>query len=438
MNISASPVRPLNARQQTALRLAKTGVVAKVPARHIGARARDVECIYPRSRATNPWWERIDPFWNPRLFSAKRAWTSGADPDATSKSPLAVQDVFYGNQREAIYQRKYVPNMNELMVAASQLTDNESLRIVSVLRGAGRCLSGQLAAFAGINETVFNTQLTAARNLIETEVIEFSWHHQPAIPYPRAVVYQLRGQDAYLAWARQIINMGIAHNVFCVTPPALDQQSRQLRNTSRHHILCLELILRALELNETWVGWLPETSCHAKHFRNPQLQERKAINVVSDGCLIRNDGMRLFIEIEATPASSTGVGRDALSDKIRNWIQLISEGSVKGCVLFVAASSDIQHPTQIVKRVEQLATPRTRPYLLVGSWRDYSPDYGLLSEDAATLRAVRYNGAGWEETHADTIDVPKIDAGIEQRIKDLLFIPPWITETPKPVDEHND
>ena len=423
---------PESSRVEQARELSDQGVSVRVKDYAVkGSGWREVECLGLWSRATCPWWERPDVYWNNRMFASQRGWISGRDVGSSDQnSDMVLGGLVLQGQPEDVYQRRYKPNREALLKAAEALCSEPYLSIVSILRGTGRALGGQLAALSDIESKRDETGwLKVAAPLQHAEIVESSWHHAPGIAHPRVKAWQVRSELSYAVWARRVLEMGLGPRVFGCMRASLSARSDMHRaRATRHQALSVELVLRALETSDVWSGWMPETACRPEWFLPPEhpLQD-KGMKIIADGCLIRYDGARIFVEIEASGASE-----DRLKDKITAWSSLFDEGGFGGAVLFVLATQPSNMATatrKLRKAIYEHSTRKSRPYLLVGSWHDYSPDFGLATPETASLRAGRMSGKLWEECHVATLEIPSAEQGIIDRIQPLSFTPGWSTQS---------
>ena len=420
---SAVAVLPDSARAEQAQKLAEQGAEVQVRDYVVrGHGARTLPCLHLWSRSPTPWWERFDPYWNTRVFNAQRGWLSANKLDTHVYGATHLP----GDPR-AVHDNVYSHDMDSLLSAAATLTGDPHRRFVSILRGCGRALPGQLAALAGIkSERSERAARQALRPLHEAQILERAWHHSPGIAYPRAQAWQIKDGKVYNTWAQHIVEQGELANVYGCMRPVLSARADKHRSRhTRHQVLSVELALRAMETSDIWAGWMPETACRPEWFLPPDHPlKNRDWKIVADGCLIRFDGARIFLEIEASVSSE-----NRLKDKIRAWSAILGQGNTGAAVLFVAACFPAQIPVGIKtirKAVQDYATPDTRDRILVGSWHDYSPDFGLVTPDVASLRSGRLNRReGWEQIYAGEVDVGKTDSTIVQRIWACTFVPTW-------------
>ena len=409
-------------RSTQSQRLSARGAKCRIRDHALGRGWRNVSAAAMESRAPLGWWDRPDPYWNTRVFSSQRGWAGTEAPASAIKG-----DLILAGQPDAAYRERFHRSRAVLERQAETLTSAELYRsIVAVLRGTGRALEEQVAALTGCSTLAqFRRE---AKPLIEAEIIETAWHHAPGVAWPRVKAMQLRWGPAYRAWAIKIIEQGEGPDVFGCMRPALSSRSDMHRSrATRHQCLSTEAALRAMETNDIWAGWIPESGCRPEWFL-PQTHSHKHddTNLIADGCLIRNDGARIFLEIEA----GTGAKTDNFAQKVESWSNLFNDGPFGAILLFIVAAqpASMGTATQAVRKaVQENATGEAKRSILVASWHDYSPDYGLVTADAGTLRAARLNKTGrtWEETTAAETETHNTEPGITQRIRTLSFNPKW-------------
>ena len=155
---------------------------------------------------------------------------------------------------------------------------------------------------------------------------------------------------------------------------------------SRHQILAIETMLRAAELSPAWVGWMPESTCLPQLFL-PQAH-RLALHpprVASDNALIREDGLRVFLEL------TTGTNKRLDASKIRSWSAMFDAGNFSGALLFIC--SDTHTAAGTADAIKAHASAKARERIFLSTWEEYFPDHGIVTADAASLRAVRFTGS---------------------------------------------
>ena len=391
---------------------------------------REVPCLRLQSRSPSPWWQRPDVYWLTRLFSGRRSWATGTELGG----PAKFNEVIGGPELPAdpgdVYRRQYRPSSHAAEAAACELAGDPWMRAVAVVRGAGRALNGQIAALAGLDPGKQDRGLLKVLSpLVRAEVLASAWHHAPGLAYPRARVWQINDSSTYNAWARRLAEEGLAAAAFGAMPLSLhggDAADPARSRNTRHQALAVEAALRPMEVGGSWVAWMPEAACRPKWFLPPDHPTRQRdLTLVADGCLIRRDGARIFLEIEASQSSRNPA---RFAQRVQKWSALFSDGPFGAALLFIAAGGPdtiAAVAAEIRRAVEEHSTVRSRPYFLVGAWTDYFPDFGLTSIDCASLRAGRFTGQGWEECHASQIEVDGAEAGILTRVKPLAFTPDW-------------
>ena len=208
---------------------------------------------------------------------------------------------------------------------------------------------------------------------------------------------------------------------------------------NRHNLLATELSLRAAEicpirsvLGESLAQW--PRLFDSKLRPNPHRS--------ADALWVRNDGLKIAIEITATFTSAT-------VKKIEQLAELLARDSSKSVVvLFVVAQPKDDHTGDVAKRLRRairksshssgariLAEVEKR--LVIAKWTDFFPGPGLVSREFVPLRAKRYTAAQDDWTLVDLLDpydVPFEGAGspeVEEtsRNLDAVFGVPWWART---------
>lgn len=385
-----------------------------------------------------PWWQRPGPYWETALFDAQRKWrrwASGSGEFTGSETPYPVTDLGAASEP---------PTIPLTEVPVETYGD-----LVGLLRLAGVLSSEQVEAFTGDRKA-----RSKLRRLSRAGITECAWFHAPGAGFPRVEMWRLRRGERWAAYVRAIRSARLDARVFCGLPPwgALPGVLH-----TRHQSLAAELVLCTLEAGGPWAGWLAEAVCVPDRFLplgHPHLpQERAAaetmrrvgrdarfavlagvsstagidhVSVRADAALVRADGVKVFVELQAQPSY------DSVLRKVANWSRLITAGGIGGLVLFVAAPKPTQMLASTVNEIKQVieghAAPEAWPSLLVGSWQDYSPDHKELTADCGTLRAVRWDGREWTETAAATTPVEPYlpDWSLLGRLGDLCTSVPWL------------
>ena len=385
---------------------------------------RHAVAAFPESAAACGWHERLDAYWALRLFSARRGWSTGLtakQEQTVHRSRAVLAQARLLEHAAAAPPTSAVPRSEADEHADGIASDAKLVRAVSILRNAISCSDGQMAALLGDTEPECTV---VARPLVAHGVAGAALHHAPGLPYPRIRLWRIRRGPAWHALVREILRRGDGPAVFgSAQPSGADDLGRG--RDSRHMALAVELCLRAMECApETWPAWLPEAQCRPRAFLpagHPLSGDQT--KAVADGCLVRADGLRLFVEVEAsTPTEARA------AEKVGHWSRLLAAGPFGAAVLFAAAAapSQMNACSQALRRaVEAHADPSCHPRMLVGSWHDWSPDFGIVSTDAATLRCAVRRGGGWQEEHAAGIGIAGGDDGLVQRLSQCAWRPAW-------------
>ena len=300
--------------------------------------------------------------------------------------------------------------------------DLEFLRkAVSVLFGCGIATTGHLHSLTGADPAFIRGVL------LDSGLVEYSWHHFPGRPYPRVQMWRLRNRsDQWQQFASECAKEeGRAAVMFPACHPLAPLGPG--RAHSRHQTLAVELALRAMEIGDRWVGWLPEAFCIPQAFcpTDHKARDRPESKMRADACLVRIDGVRVFIEVQASGNN--------VAEKVRRWARLLDEGPFSGLVLFVAAGRDLLGSVvaQAIKEaIREHASGNAAKSMLVGWWPDYSPDLGQATEAAGTLRAGRLTGDGWQAVTADEAPAERADGDwhLLTALSSLASSPTWVTQ----------
>ena len=423
-------------RVQPLIQTEHTPIKVRIPDYPVGNKVRRVTTLPRSSRAVAfPWWQRPDVYWETDIFGALRDWRHSSNYGAVAGAREHLFPVVDAGR-----------SGSEPTGSLDELPVEEFGRLVGLLRLVG-VISTEHAGAITSDKRVRSKLM----RLSERGVIEGSWHHAPEMGFPRVEMWRIRNGKRYAAYASRIADSGLSQALMCDVPSfgALPGVLHV-----RHQSLSVELMLRALEVNDTWVGWLPEAVCVPGRFlppRHPLLREereaaeiaaatgrradrsrakelqpdqRAGVSVRADGCLIRMDGHKIFLELQAQKSSISVIR------KVVNWSRLLDAGAFGGVVLFAAASKPGLLPTgvaEIKEIIESEASPQVRSSLLVGSWPDWSPEHKELTGDAGTLRAARLEGTKWVETSAAEIEIhsPAPDWSLISRLGDLRITPEW-------------
>ena len=404
-----------------------------------GGRRRNLDSLPWESRATAfPWWQRPDPYWETTLFGAKRPWrrpTTGTGEATGKEVPYPVTDSGHAERDPTI--------------ALDEVPINEYAHLVGLLRLVGVASSEQAAAITGDKNA-----RAKLRKLGFAGVTECSWSHAPEMSFPRVELWRIRAGARYAAYASQIISAATwQERIFCGLSPF---SSLPGVLHTRHQSLALEAMLRPLELGGPWLGWLPEAVCVPDRFLPPghphlpaeraaaavMLRQRKKarprlmrglspdeeidhVSVRADGALVRLDGQKVFIELQAQPAP------ESVLRKVANWSRLLETAPFGGVVLFVAAPKPAALASvvdEIKRTIANEASPKAWPSLLVASWEEWSPDHSELTDDCKNLRAARFVDNEWQEACAATVPIEQSipDWELIGRLPQLGITPPWL------------
>ena len=375
-----------------------------------GGRKRDVSCLPRRSRSPKGWWERADVYWEHTIFDARHQWVTVPNNRFSS----AVQHYPSGEGRT---------RRGELKSGGIRLLDDDeplARRAAGLLKLAGVMTVEQLQALLPAVGDRFLKRFCGAG------LAEVAKHHTPGMPFPHVRAIRARESAALRGLCGRLTLEGDAPTAFCGVNP----RGRLVgRGHVRHQCLAVEMMLRCLEASEAWAGWLPEGVCTPDRFTpagHPARSETHADR--ADGCLIRPDGARLFIEIEASAGRSVQV-----AEKVQRWCHLFDSGPFGGLVLFVAAPKPVgQAPARAVRHMKSVVAEHVSeaaaPFVLVGCWQDWFPDHGQVSGDLPGLRAAVLDDGEWCEVNAADRDVRWPAAGEGWR---LLAELPKLGPTPE-------
>ena len=381
--------------------------------------------IEERSRASTGWWQRTDPFWEDTLFDACLGWACnpGIGRVWRSSAPFPVEDDTPADD----------PKPNKADISK---VDSETLelmrRAVGMLSLAGIMSVEQVAAMLGVEPQ------QAASRLFEplswAGITEGAWFHPSGAPYPRVLLWRVRREQSYDRFVREALRDGTAPRWWCGTDPWAAVVSR---SHVRHQVLAVEFVLRALEHpdNRSWVGWLPEGCCLPEHFVAPDNPAHQtSFNVRADGCLIRADGLRVFLEVQ----TSTSV--EEIEEKILRWSELFTAGGAPGSVVLFVAAPRAPKIAIAAKTLQRCLTERVSDSLadrFFGClWADLFPDHGQISELAHGLRVIRGASGGIDDEELIETQNPDTDTTLPSRLTELAPTPVWLTPVngsrPKP------
>lgn len=213
---------------------------------------------------------------------------------------------------------------------------------------------------------------------------------------------------------------------------------------NRHNLLATEISLRAAEicplrsvLGEALAQW--PRLFDSKLRPNPHRS--------ADALWVRNDGLKIAIEITATFTTAT-------VKKIEQLAELLARDSSKSVVvLFVVAQPKDDHTGDVAKRLRRAikkSSHSSRARILaevekrmaIVKWETWFPGPGLVSREFVPLRAKRYAAAQDDWITVDLLDpydVPFEGAGspeVEETSRNLndVFGTPWWCRTGPGVD----
>ena len=242
-------------------------------------------------------------------------------------------------------------------------------------------------------------------------------------PNPQAGKIDLRQHLRYADW------MGVTLG----TPPLQGHQY------DRHNLLATELSLRAAELcplrsvlGESAAGW--PRLFDSKLRPNPHRS--------ADAVWVRDDGLKIAIEVTATFTAATAT-------KIEQLAELLARDTTKSIlILFVlAAHPGSDHELEAGRRLRQAirksshasrsrVLAKVSDRLLIMSWRSAFPGPGLVSRDFVPLRAQKYSSAGNSWVAVDLLDPYEIQFDgdpyvVEETSHNLnsVFGTPWHMRT---------
>ena len=406
----------------------------------VGGGKRKLTTLPWESRCpVTPWWERPDPYWETLVFDSKRTWrrpTTGTGEATGEESPFPVTGSGHSSQKPTL-------DLEEIPL-------NDYAHIVGLLRLVGVMSTPQVEAITGDKRA-----RGKLRKLGFAGVIEQAFCHAPGIGFPRIEMWRVRSGERYAAYASHIMNTGILqHRIYCGLSPYGALPGVQ---HTRHQSLAVEMMLRSMELGGPWLGWLPEAVCTPDRFLpqgHPHLPaEREAaavmarerrknarprilsglapdeeidyVSVRADGALVRLDGHKVFIELQA------GTSPESVLRKVANWSRLLASAPFGGLVLFVAAPKPAALGITVAEIKQTIINEAPRehwPSFLVASWEDWSPDHGELTDDCRVLRAARFIDRNWVATDAATAPIaqPLPDWHLIGRLSELRITPPWL------------
>lgn len=384
---------------------------------HLLGAPREVVSAPELSRAPIPWWRRTDPYWQVGLFDAHHDWA--CEPIRSVRTSPRL----YGNATQMPGRDVDPPPEKADEILADVDADTLELwrKALALITLAGVISDEQAVTSLAVSRESPKPDLS---DLAALGAIEGSWHHPPGMPHPRLLAWRARNGVMFDRICAGMIFDGVVHEYFGGVHPLLRMPGAR---HVRHQCLANELALRALEASEEWIGWVPEAACTPERFVPPGHPARaRQHSMRSDGCLLRVDCARVFIEIQASSS------KPKTAEKVQRWSRLFTEGAFGGVVLFVAASPHHaagRAVAAIKEAIEEHAPLRARHQLLIGEWHDYSPDHAQITEDGWKLRAAYHDGKAWNETDALSVEVDPTNVpltSIYPQIPNYKFNPSWV------------
>lgn len=361
-----------------------------------------VELLPFRSPAPQmPWWERDDPYYEPELFDDQPRWEYRSTTVDTFR-PNAAGQVRKVKARE--------PDFKALPARAH--TARRPLQAVAALGQFHHMTTSQAAAVGGWNPTQVGRVLTP---LWSAGLLERAKFVPQEVVGPRApLVWQLRASTELRQFQRDL-----DHQRWAAVTLGLNLATSGARNYVRHNLLATEIMLRSLETIPTICGAWGEPLCDPYRLLPPGHPARpdSLASWRADLCLLREDGFRILIEVTA------GTSEQAIRPKIRRWAKFLTRTTLNDAgfaVVFLNAAPPGRHEhlAATLRRIHESVVSfdglaergapvnpdqlrRIRSQLLVGSWREWFPAIGSISERFAHLRCgYTADGSTWR-----TVDV---------------------------------
>lgn len=222
----------------------------------------------------------------------------------------------------------------------------------------------------------------------------------------------------------------------------------------RHNLLAAELALRAGELCPQVATVLGEQLASVDHLLGSGLGRTlvpPSHNFRADAVLVRQDGMRIAVELTASAVMET------FERRVRRWVEAMGATTFarSGLVLLIVCAPhpdrSSEHERTFVSRLRKVVAKVCRQYpgapgerpadrIAIASWEDWFPLPGTLTSGFLTLRAHRPAGPfgnPWEEVDLlddfalpfDPIDPEQVTAVI--RGAAATATPPfWLRQVP--------
>lgn len=379
---------------------------------------RTLEAVPRSSRAAVPWWERVDPYWSDMLFVGSQQWT--CDPPRVFDPSDAC---LYQPSLSAVLGDR--PDMAQQAVVDAPPEQRDLwLRALGLVTLAGAISEPQVSALLG--EGVYLQELG------RLGAVEAAWHHPPGMVHPRVLVWRRRSGAAFDALVALSYADGTLHRYFGGVHPLM--VSHTPHHQMRHQMLANEVAIRALEASPMWCGWLPEHMCTANRFvplDHPARHTEQALEIQPDGCLVRVDGARVFLEVQATASLSKA------REKVAQWERLLRDSPVGGVIVLLAAArpSNLRQCVLCLKQaVAEVASPATWGRMVVAQWDLWSPESGSVTAEGWRLAGVRLVGAGdracWEPFDAASCEseLPlEATLALPERMRGCGFLPDWVS-----------
>jgi len=325
-----------------------------------------------------PWFDRLDPFlvagaWRPAL-----SWHPAMRPEYDwlwhPRGPRRV--------------RRLVPAVREPDGRAFYVPGGRVERIAAALAAWGVLTSQQIGAFTSLDKPRVSRTLRTmhAAGLVERTRVTLGLHYGVRVPY----LWRLRETgEQFATWLGRLDE----HARWRITfgQPASPSAHE------RHDVLAAELALRWAEVTERCQGVLGERMAGAMQV----LPTHPAVRSRGDAVLVRDDGLRVVVELTAQPKHK------AVGAKMRAWARMLAgAGGVLRSgvvVVFVAASYErYRAGTAVLERqlagaLGSIGDPAerrlARTSLFVADWRDWFPAPWVISPRFVALEARWHTGS---------------------------------------------
>lgn len=327
---------------------------------------------------------RIDPYWDP-------LWAPGSTSLwATGNLVRARKEQGLGRTRV----RKVMPDEDAMRVLTSNRGRTERHAAWGVLQSWRTASAEQLAALSGSRYFLdpCYSQIDASFALGIVDVGLFANYAAPSAGVNRYSLYRPSNTDSFDKLIEPTLTGPELLSITAGQPWSGGGQY------DRHNVLALELALRACE-------YLPIGAILGEQLSSVDLlagsglgkKLPKADNRRADATIIREDGMRIVLELTATASAS-------FESKVRRWAELIAARPLETSgltVLFIAAphpdrprhtSSDPRHAiyktiAQVLKEFSGRGRDSPAARIGVAHWETWFPDRHLMSESFLNLEA---------------------------------------------------